>query len=236
MRTSLLLAALVGGGLLAGPRVARAQGNNSLLFVGSSAGIGVGSYNPTGFVTSLDLRYQQPIATNFSVTARTGGEFFLIKKAFRYTYVPLYSYGYGYSWYYEQGPGSGFSIPLTVGPRYYIANGLHADLNLGVDIGVTAVAATAFRFELGMGCAIPLANSKYMDLSASFITSFARGSGAFSFNFAYGLNLGGRRTALPRAAAPPTYAPAPAPVAPPRAPAPATPRRVPLRSTPRRAN
>lgn len=237
MRTLFLLTALLSVGLLAGPLGARAQANDQLLFVGSSAGTGVGSYNPTGFVTSLDFRYQQPLGANFCMTARTGGEFFRIKKAFRDTYYPGYYSYYGYyGGYYVPGPGSGFSIPVTVGPRYYIVDGLHADLNLGVDIGVTERAATAFRFEPGVGYAIPLANNNYVDLSASFITSFAQGSGAFSFNFAYGLNLGGRRAPAPRAAVPSTYAPAPAPAAPPRTAPPVVPRRAQPRSGPRRAN
>jgi hypothetical protein len=155
-----------------------AQGRNQILFIGTPIAVGVGRYNGTGFQTGLDIRYQHPLGSNFTITGKTGLEFFLVKGR----YKEYYRYYYGTS--------SGISIPITIGPRFYIIDGLHAGLNLGVDIGVSRLAATSFRFEPAVGYAIRLPNRNYVDVGTSFITSFSEGSGAFSFNFAYGLNFG----------------------------------------------
>lgn len=156
----------------------RAQGRNQVLFIGLPVGVGVGRYNGTGFQTGFDVRYQHPLGSNFTITGKTGLEFFLLKSR----YKDYYRYYYGTT--------SGISIPITVGPRFYIVDGLHAGLNFGVDIGVSQLAATSFRFEPAVGYAIRLKNGNYADVGTSFITSFSTGSGAFSFNFAYGLNFG----------------------------------------------
>jgi hypothetical protein len=158
--------------------VVRAQGRNRILFVGTPLAVGVGRYNAVGFQPSFDLRYQQPLGSNFTITAKTGLDIFLIKSKYR-----------DYFRYYFD-TTTGISIPITVGPRVYIIDGLYANLNLGVDIGVNSIALTSFRFEPGFGYVVRLANKNYVEMGTSFITSFSEGSGAFSFNFAYGVNLG----------------------------------------------
>lgn len=155
-----------------------AQGRSQILFIGTPVGVGVGRCNAIGFVTGLDVRYQHPLGSNFAITGKTGLEVFLVKGKYK-------DY---YRYYYDASGGLG--IPITVGPRYYIVDGLHVGLNLGVDIGVSALAATSFRFEPMTGYVVRLANGNYVDISTSFITSFGEGSGVFSFNFAYGLNVG----------------------------------------------
>ena len=160
------------------PTLVWAQGRNQILFIGTPIGVGVGRYNGTGFVTGLDVRYQHPLGSNFTITGKTGMEFFLVKGRDKEYY----------RYYYDA--TSGISIPITIGPRFYIVDGLHAGLNLGVDIGVSRLAATSFRFEPAVGYAIRLKNGNYADVGTSFVTSFGLGSGVFSFNFAYGLNLG----------------------------------------------
>ncbi|MBD2754327.1 hypothetical protein [Spirosoma validum] len=155
-----------------------AQGRNQILFVGTPLAVGVGRYNAVGFQPSFDIRYQHPLGSNFTVTAKTGLDIFLVKSKYR----EYFRYYYNTT--------TGISIPITVGPRVYIVDGLYAGLNLGVDIGVNSIALTSFRFEPGFGYAIRLANKNYVDMGTSFITSFSEGSGAFSFNFAYGVNLG----------------------------------------------
>ncbi|MVM30520.1 hypothetical protein GO755_10790 [Spirosoma sp. HMF4905] len=155
-----------------------AQGRNQVLFIGTPLAVGVGRYNATGFTTGLDIRYQQPLGSNITITGKTGMEFFLVKGRYRDDFR------------YYYGAASGISIPITIGPRFYIIDGLHAGLNLGVDIGVSRIAATAFRFEPAFGYVVRLPNHNYVDIGTSFVTSFGEGSGAFSFNFAYGLNLG----------------------------------------------
>lgn len=164
--------------IMSAPTLVRAQGRNQILFVGLPVGVGVGRYNATGFVTGFDVRYQHPLGSNFTLTAKTGLEIFLVKGR----YKDYYRYYYNSS--------SGISIPITIGPRFYIVDGLHAGLNFGVDIGVSRLAATSFRFEPAVGYAIKLNNGNYADVGTSFVTSFSEGSGVFSFNFAYGLNLG----------------------------------------------
>lgn len=171
----ILLALLLGG---SAQTQVRAQGRNRILFVGLPVGVGVGRYNGTGFVTGFDVRYQHPLGSNFTITGKTGLEIFLVKGR----YKEYYRYYYGSS--------SGISIPITVGPRFYIVDGLHAGLNFGVDIGVSRLAATSFRFEPAVGYAIRLNNGNYADVGTSFVTSFGEGSGVFSFNFAYGLDFG----------------------------------------------
>ncbi|GAB3957623.1 hypothetical protein GCM10028805_50670 [Spirosoma harenae] len=155
-----------------------AQGRNQILFIGTQAGVGVGRYNGTGFQTGLDFRYQHLLGSKFTITAKTGAEFFLVKGRYKEYY----------RYYFDT--ASGISIPITFGPRFYIVDGLHVGLNLGVDIGVSQLAATSFRFEPGAGYAIRLPNRDYIDVGTSFITSFGQGSGLFSFNFAYGVNFG----------------------------------------------
>lgn len=155
-----------------------AQGRNQILFVGTPLAVGVGRYNAVGFQPGFDLRYQQPLGSGFNVTIKTGLDIFLIKSKYREYF----------RYYFDT--TTGISIPITVGPRFYIVDGLYAGLNLGVDIGVNSIALTSFRFEPGFGYAIRLANKNYVDMGTSFITSFSEGSGAFSFNFAYGVNLG----------------------------------------------
>ncbi|WP_420151228.1 hypothetical protein [Spirosoma sp.] len=155
-----------------------AQGRSQILFVGTPLAVGVGRYNAVGFQPSFDIRYQHPLGANFTITAKTGLDIFLIKSKYK-----------DYFRYYYNST-AGISIPITVGPRFYIVDGLYAGLNLGVDIGVNSIALTSFRFEPGFGYAIRLANKNYVDMGTSFVTSFSEGSGAFSFNFAYGVNLG----------------------------------------------
>lgn len=158
--------------------MALAQGNDKILFVGTPLAVGVGRYNGTGLVTGFDTRFQLPLGSNFALTGKTGLEVFFIKGKYKEYY----------RYYYDA--AAGLSIPIALGPRFYIVDGLHTDLNVGVDIGVSRLAATSFRFEPMAGYAIPLSNGHYIDVGASFVTSFSSGSGAFSFNFAYGLNLG----------------------------------------------
>lgn len=204
MHKSYFAAALLGAGLLAVPLSAHAQADKQLLYLGTGLGLGVGRYNDLDLSTGLNLRFQQPLGAGFSLTARTGGDFSVVKGKEK----DYYRYYYGTT--------SGFSIPLTVGPRFYIVDGLHTDLNVGVDLGVTELTSTSLHFEPAVGYTLPLANSHYLDLGISLITSFEQGSGVFSFNLAYAFNLGG--LAKGRAARPaPAAAPSPAysPVSPP---------------------
>ncbi|UYZ63492.1 hypothetical protein [Hymenobacter weizhouensis] len=173
----LAVGALLAAALLGRPRAVHAQGGQHVLFLGSELGVGVGRYNGIGLLTGPDIRYQLPLGRQFALTARTGLDVFFVKGR----YSEYYRYYYG--------PTTGLSIPVTVGPRFYIVEGLHTSLNLGVDIGVNRLTTTSFHFEPGVGYALPVGKGNYVDLGTSFGTSFSQGSGVFLFTFAYGLNL-----------------------------------------------
>ncbi|MBO0940028.1 hypothetical protein J2I47_26015 [Fibrella sp. HMF5335] len=161
-------------------------GERSLVFLETGIGVGIGKYNATGIATGLGGRFQMPLGSNFTLNAKTGFSMGTIKKAYRYG--GYYDY-YGY-YYASEYPATYFWIPVNVGPRFYFAKNLHVGLNLGVDIGVSEVAATSFHFEPAFGYALPLANGNVIDFGTTFETSFEQGSSIFNFRFAYGLNLG----------------------------------------------
>ena len=163
-------------------------GERSLIFIETGIGVGIGKYNATGITTGLSGRFQMPLGSNFTLNASTGFSMGTIKKAYRSG--GYYDY-YGNYYYDNTGvPATYFWIPVNVGPRYYFAKNLHVGLNLGVDIGVSEVAATSFHFEPGFGYALPLGNGNFFDIGTTFETSFEQGTSIFSFRFAYGLNLG----------------------------------------------
>lgn len=158
-----------------------AQNNQRLVLVGLTPGLGIGVYNGIGLSAGLDLRYQHPIAPNLALTAKTGIDVFRVKSRYAEQFRQQYK------------TTAGFSIPLTVGPRYYFPKGLYTGLNVGADIGVSKLAVTSFRFEPSVGMLVPLRAGRYLDVGTSVNTSFNRGSGVFSFNFAYGLPVSSLR-------------------------------------------
>lgn len=168
-------------GIIVCVQVTLAQQDQRLLVVGATPGLGIGQYNGVGLSGGIDLRYQHPLAGNLTLTAKTGFEAFRVKSR----YVEYYRQNYQVV--------TGFSVPITVGPRYYFFKGLYGGLNLGVDISVSKLAATSFRFEPAVGAVVPLPSGRYVDVGTSFVTSFSRGSGIYSFTVAYGLGWGAVR-------------------------------------------
>ncbi|GAB2559553.1 hypothetical protein [Spirosoma areae] len=67
--------------------------------------------------------------------------------------------------------------------------GLHVDLNAGVDIAATKTMLTSLHVSPGVGYTLPLANGRFLDVTAGYATSFARGSGVVGISVAYGLPL-----------------------------------------------
>lgn len=154
-----------------------AQSHQRLLFVGITPGLGIGSYNGVGPTVGIDLRYQHLLKDNWVLTAKTGIEALRIKGRYAEQFQRTYQ------------TASGLSLPITVGVRRYFLDRLHADLNVGADIGVSALTITSFRFEPMVGMMIPLSRDNYLDIGSSVVTSFGRGSGIYLFSFAYGLKL-----------------------------------------------
>lgn len=84
----------------------------------------------------------------------------------------------------------GFCLPLTAGPRLYlptVLKGLHTGLNLGVDIAASKIMRTSLRFEPGVGYPLPLPGGRYLNITASLVTTFKRGDGVVGVSVAYGL-------------------------------------------------
>lgn len=152
-----------------------AQRDQRLLLIGVSPGLGIGIYNSIGVVGGIDLRYQHPLARNLTLTAKTGIDVFRIKNRYAEQVKKDYQ------------TITGFSVPVTVGPRCYFLKGMYGGLNLGADIGISKLTVSSFRFEPMVGVVIPTSAGRYVDVGASIQSSFNRGSGIFSFNLAYGL-------------------------------------------------
>ncbi len=160
---------------------AAAQSSQSMLFIGGNPGVGIGVYNSVGVTGGFDLRYQHPLKGNLVLILKTGGETLRIKGRYANQFINEYQ------------TATGFSLPFAVGPRYYFMKGMYTGLNLGVDIGLTRIVTSSFRFEPGVGVVVPLRAGGYVDAGTSVSTSFSQGSGTFSFNVAYGLPWGRSR-------------------------------------------
>ncbi|GAB3513454.1 hypothetical protein GCM10027341_55480 [Spirosoma knui] len=154
-----------------------AQDNQQVLFAGITPGLGIGLYNGVGLSGGLDIRYQRPWRDQWAFTAKTGLEVLLIKGRYAEQFRKTYQ------------TSAGLSIPATVGIRRYWLKGIHTDLNVGVDVGISTITVTAFRFEPMVGMMIPLSTGGYLDIGSSVTTNFELGSGIYAFTFAYGLPL-----------------------------------------------
>ncbi len=175
------------------------QATDKRLYGGINLIKGVGRYNGVSFGVGFSGRYQYPLTRTVALTAKLGLEIYRID----YTYVLPSSYlGYGYNaitgfgfntLYYNYYPyeyrATGINIPFSFGPRVYLTNNVHTDLNVGVDIAANEAVASVFHVEPGVGYTLPLPNGHLLDINTSYFTSFARGSGGFSIGVAYGLKL-----------------------------------------------
>lgn len=195
-----LLVCLVLGGLLGGLRpTAQGQAADKILYGGTNVLIGVGRYNSVNFGVGVSGRFQYPFSSKVALTVKTGLEVYRVS----YSYVLPSSYlGYGYNlitgfgfntiyynYYGYEYKATGVSIPLQFGPRVYLTNEVHADLNVGVDIAANRNMVSVLHVEPGFGYTRRLGNGGYLDLNAGYFTSFARGSGVFTLGAAYGIRL-----------------------------------------------
>ncbi|RRB06322.1 hypothetical protein [Larkinella rosea] len=196
-----LLISLLFGGLLTGGHLPKTFGQaaDKIVFGGVTLERGVGRYNPITFGVGAVGQFQYPLTPVFAVTAKAGVEVFLIN----FSSLNPYSYlGYGYNpisgfgfntlyvnYAMMNARTTGISVPLCVGPRAYLTDRLHADALVGADVGASEVMRTSLRVEPGVGYMLPLPQGRFLDVNASYCTSFARGSGVVSLGISYGFKI-----------------------------------------------
>ncbi|MPR33335.1 hypothetical protein [Salmonirosea aquatica] len=179
-----------------------AQTDKTILYSAADVLHGVGKYNGLGFGAGLNARLQYPIRQNLALTAKVGAEYYRISTySYNLGFTHLtYGYNYATGWGFNTPmyggvvgyptETHGFSLPVTVGPRLYlppVLEGLHTDLNLGLDIAASKTMRTSLRFEPGVGYTLPLPGGRYLDITASLVTTFKRGDGVVGVSVAYGL-------------------------------------------------
>lgn len=174
------------------------QAADRIIFGGVSAMYGVGRYNPINYGVGISGRVQYPLTPTVALTAKVGLERYRIS----YSSLLFSSYlGYGYNaitgfgfntLYYNYGYDykvTGINIPFSFGPRLYLTDRLHTDLNVGVDIAANERMTSVLHVEPGVGYVLPLPNGGLLDVNLGYFTSFAQGSGAFTIGVAYGLKI-----------------------------------------------
>ena len=177
-----------------------AQSDKIILYASVDALHGVRG-NGLNYGAGLNAKLQYPIAPNLALTARVGAEHYKIAG---YSYGLGYpTLGYGYNlitgwgfntpqyqvntFYYET---RGTSLPLTVGVRYYVPavlNGLHVDMNGGVDAAVSETLRNSVRLEPNVGYTLSLGNGHFLDLSLAYFNALKPRTGVIGLSVAYGI-------------------------------------------------
>ncbi len=141
----------------------------------------VGFYLYSHWVSSTQInalaQAQFPVADKFAVTATTGIGISPAKSSYRQSVKE------------EYGISTGLYLPIWIGGRYYIINGLHTDLELGVDAKINKLASTQFHFSPGIGYALPVNKDKFVNFSTHYITGFKSGTSSFDFRIGYMFGL-----------------------------------------------
>ncbi|WP_128548268.1 hypothetical protein [Larkinella soli] len=172
------------------------QRPDPLIFAGLQAVKGSARYSAIDFGGGIRGRYQHPVAEKWALTAGLGldlhriNSFFLVPTSYLgYGYNPISGFGFNtlyYNFYGYEYRVTAVSIPIQVGPRWYVSERVHADLMAGVDLAVNRHAVSAPHIEPGAGYLLPLKVGGFLDLTAGYFTTFARGRGAFTVGVAYG--------------------------------------------------
>ena len=68
-------------------------------------------------------------------------------------------------------------------------DGLHSDLDLGVDVKLNKLASTQFHFSPGMGYVMPTGKNRFINVSTHYITGFKGGTSSFDLRFGYMFGL-----------------------------------------------
>lgn len=187
------------GGLLLICQLTPAMGQaaDKMLYAGANLLIGVGRYNGIRYGAGASVRYQHPLTDKLAITAKVGLEVYQVNSIFL---VPTSYLGYGYNaisgfgfntLYYNfnsyENRATGINVPICFGPRVYVTDRVHADLNVGVDIAANGYLVSSLHVEPSAGYLLSLPNGGTLDVTTGYFTSFARGSGVFTIGVAYGL-------------------------------------------------
>lgn len=192
----LVLGSFLTGGL---PPTALGQVTDKILFGGVNGLVGVGRYNGIDYGVGVSGRFHYPLTPKVALTARMGFDVYRVRYAnllpssyLGYGYSLITGYGFNtiyYNYYAYEYKATGLSIPVCFGPRVYLTDEVHADLNVGVDVAANRNLVSVLHVEPGVGYTKRLSNGGFLDLNAGYYTSFARGSGVFTLGAAYGLKL-----------------------------------------------
>jgi hypothetical protein len=144
-----------------------------LLSVNADVGFYLYNYWVSSTQINALLQAQLPVADKFSITTTTGLGIAPAKSNYRQSLKE------------EYGLSSGLYLPIWLGGRYYIVNGLHSDLDLGVDVKLNQLASTQFHFSPGIGYVLPTGQNKFFNVSTHYITGFKRGTSSFNLRFGY---------------------------------------------------
>ncbi|GAB3513457.1 hypothetical protein GCM10027341_55490 [Spirosoma knui] len=199
MRTYQLVWVLTGLLVLGQLTLAVGQANDKLVYLGANLLAGIGRYNGIKYGAGVSGRFQYPLTTNVALTAKVGLEVYRVSSAFLvpnsylgYGYSPISGFGFNtlyYNFYSYESVAMGLAIPICFGPRVYLNDRAHVDLNVGVDIAANASMVSSLHVEPSAGYLLPLPNGGKLDLNAGYFTSFAKGSGVFTIGAAFGLSL-----------------------------------------------
>lgn len=175
------------------------QAADKIIFGGVSAIYGVGRYNPINYGVGISGRVQYPLTPTVALTAKVGLERYqltysnlILNSYLGYGYNAITGFGFNtlyYNYYGYDYKVTSMNIPFSFGPRLYLTDRLHTDLNVGVDIAVNERMTSVLHVEPGVGYVLPLNNGGLLDVNLGYFTNFAQGSGAFTIGVAYGLKI-----------------------------------------------
>ena len=181
--------------------IVSAQVNTTKLLVATDVLHGVGNALRLG--NGVNARFQYPLTKTLAITGKVGIEYYRINYTY---YVPgyvgptftYYAGNWGFYGVYDI-PGSiyrqettGLSMPITVGPRLFLPmlrDGLHVDLNVGADVGVSRTMRTSLHLSPGVGYVVPLPKGRSLDIIAHYVTALKRQTSIVGISVAYELPI-----------------------------------------------
>ncbi|UKJ08121.1 hypothetical protein [Solitalea lacus] len=149
---------------------AQAPAGKKLLNIGFESGFPIGdAADVYSVVLGGSIQAEFPISQKFSVTGTAGYSSFQPKSEFKDAGLD----GYGF-------------IPVKVGGKYYFASNFYGIGELGASFGTGEGSSTAFVFAPGIGYSFPVADNKFVDVSARYENHSNNGNlSFFGLRFAY---------------------------------------------------
>lgn len=170
MKRIFVLAAVLFIALTASKNVnAQAPAGKKLLNIAFESGFPIGDAKDVySVVLGGSLQAEFPISQKFSVTGTAGYSSFQPKSEFK-DFID----GYGF-------------VPVKVGGKYYFSNNFYGIGELGAAFGTGEGASTAFVYAPGIGYSFPVADNKFVDVSARYEAHTNDGTMSFfGLRFAY---------------------------------------------------